>query len=291
MSDHSITPDVQLRQVQLACFEILKKFKQICEKHNLRYYLAYGTLLGAIRHQGYIPWDDDIDVWMPRPDLERFLSIAQEELTEHHVMNYYSIPNNAAFPYRTQLCIEDHRYRVGFQVGNTIKSGYIWIDIMAMDGMPKSALSQKLQCSRFYFWYAVVGLARSSRIGIANPKTRSKMKMIVNRIDHVLGIGKHLDIVKCFDGFKKAKMRYEFDKCEYVHGSTSYYVEKAIFPRVFFEGVRTATFEGEVFSIPFMAEKVLSSIYGEYMKLPPEEKRVRGHFAVIEPMSEVEKDV
>ena len=65
---------------QAVLFEILKEIKVICEKHNLKYFLAYGTLLGAVRHQGFIPWDDDVDIVMYRDEYEKFLKIAKSEL-------------------------------------------------------------------------------------------------------------------------------------------------------------------------------------------------------------------
>ena len=273
--------DPKLRTVQLACLEILKKYREVCEKHGLRYYLAYGTLLGAVRHGGYIPWDDDIDVWMPRKDFERFLKICESELSPY-VINYYSIDNNAAFKYRTQLCIEDHKVRVGFKLGNGIKKGYIWIDVMTMDGMPKNRLLRKLQCRRFSFWYAVIGLARSSRIGASNPKGKKGIKKIAVKINSKLKIGRLIDIKKAFAGFKRTKMRYDFDSSEYVHGTTSYYTDKAVFRREWFDGERSAEFEGELFAIPSGAEKILKSVYGDYMLVPSPEKRGQAHFMLLD---------
>ena len=64
--------ELHLEAIQRIGFELLVEFKQFCEKNGLRYYICFGTLIGAVRHQGFIPWDDDIDVIMPRPDFERF---------------------------------------------------------------------------------------------------------------------------------------------------------------------------------------------------------------------------
>ena len=78
-----------LRKLQLIELENMRIFSEICEKHHLRYYLVGGTMLGAIRHQGFIPWDDDMDVGMPRPDYERFLEIVRSELPEgYSFLNY-----------------------------------------------------------------------------------------------------------------------------------------------------------------------------------------------------------
>lgn len=281
MQDVVEETNTDLRNVQLACLNILKEFRTICEKNSLRYYLAYGTLLGTIRHHGYIPWDDDIDIWMPRPDFERFLSIASQAFKAPYVVNYFSLDNNAAFKYRTQLCIEDHNYRVGFDLGGEIKPGYIWIDIIPMDGMPSGRLAQKLQCLRFSYWYMKIGFVRSSTIGASNIQSKSMFKRLGIWLNGRFGIGKRMDIKQCFQKFKRTKMRYVFDDCGYIHGSTSYYTQKAIFQRSLFEGERKAMFEGELFSIPKGTEEVLTSIYGNYMTPPPISKRGRSHFMVL----------
>ncbi len=280
VNTYGIVTDPKLREIQMACLDILKKYRDVCDKNGLRYYLAYGTLLGAIRHNGYIPWDDDIDIWMPRKDLDKFIKIAEQEMFPY-IVNYFSIDNNAGFKYRTQLCIEDHRHKVGFNLGGTIKPGYIWIDIMAMDGMPDSQLKRKIQCIKFSLWYMIIGFARSSKIGASNERTKSLLKRTGIFINNKLGIGNHIDIKKCFEKFRKTKMRYDFDESNYIHGSTSYYTDKAVFLREWFDGKRTIEYEGELFSIPSGAEKILTSIYGDYMSLPPENKRTRSHFAVL----------
>ena len=79
MSENTETRD-DLRNLQLVELDILKEFLRICQKHHLRYYALGGTLLGAVRHKGFIPWDDDIDVGMPRPDFRRFEEIVKEDI-------------------------------------------------------------------------------------------------------------------------------------------------------------------------------------------------------------------
>ena len=83
----------QLRQLQLYELNLLKTFADICEKNNLRYYMIGGTILGAVRHKGFIPWDDDIDIGMPREDYIRFLEIAQKSLPhQYKILNYKKTP-------------------------------------------------------------------------------------------------------------------------------------------------------------------------------------------------------
>ena len=269
-----------LRNVQCACLEILKKFREVCEKNHLRYYLAYGTLLGAKRHAGFIPWDDDIDVWMPRPDMERFLETCQEQMAPYTI-NFYTIDNDAFIRYRSQPCIEDHARRVGINIGGTIHAGYIWIDIMPLDGMPDSASARKIQCRLFRFWYMIIGFSRSSITGAFNPASKKGLKKFGMLLNDKLKIGKLFPIIKCLDAFEKLRKKYSFEDSRYIVGTTTTYTDKGVFLKKWFEGKRLMEYEGELFSVPSQTEKVLKRVYGDYMKLPPEESRKGSHFQVL----------
>ena len=84
----------ELRKLQLTEIEVLDEIVRICKKHKLQYFLLAGTCLGAVRHSGFIPWDDDIDIGMPREDYEKFLNIALDELDEKYFLQYYKTDEN-----------------------------------------------------------------------------------------------------------------------------------------------------------------------------------------------------
>lgn len=278
MDDYSVNEE--LRNIQKACFLILHKFKEVCNNNGFRYYLAYGTLLGAIRHNGYIPWDDDIDVWMPRPDMIKFLNVAEEQMCPY-VINYYTIKNNASFKYRSQPCIEDQKVKVGFNLGGAIKDGYIWIDIMPLDGMPSNKILQKVRCARFRFMYILIGFARSAKIGAFNKNSKKGLQKIGIVLNEVFRIGKLLNINKRLHKFDKFRTKYSFDETELIIGSTTSYIEKSIFNKEWFDGERCIEFEGEEYKIPSKAELILEKLYNNYMQLPPVDKRVRSHFSIL----------
>ena len=270
-----------LKTIQNVCRNVLSEYIKVCEKHDLRYYLAYGTLLGAIRHKGYIPWDDDIDVWMPRPDFERFLAIGQDELPQY-VVEYYSVENSKAFfRWKPGISIEDQSLKVEFDLDGVKNAGYPWIDVLPMDGMPKSELGRKLDCFRFRVWYGIISFPRAANQGVLDLNNKSKGRRLIIDINEKLKIGKHIDIVKCFDHIKRFRTKYKFDECEYVHGSTGVYTDKAVFRREWFDGVRYGEFEGLRVRIPSGTEQILESVYGDYMTPPPEDKRTQSHFTIL----------
>ncbi len=129
-----------LRELQLKELDILKQTIKIIEDHNLSYFALGGTLLGAIRHKGFIPWDDDVDICMTRPDYEKFLEIAQKELPENLELGYFKTnPNHQKYATR----IIDKNTQV--LRNDSFKDYYvnIWIDIIPLDGIRDNKLKNK----------------------------------------------------------------------------------------------------------------------------------------------------
>ena len=122
----------QLRALQLVELEIMKIFVNICERHQLRYIMIGGTMLGAIRHKGFIPWDDDIDVGMPRADYEKFLQIVRAELpADYDFLNYKQNPEYLRYFSR----IVDTRVKVTNASYTDTLVEHAWIDIFPLDGL------------------------------------------------------------------------------------------------------------------------------------------------------------
>ena len=268
--------DPALRKIQMDCLAILKKFVSVCEANGLRYYLAYGTLLGAIRHQGCIPWDDDIDVWMPRPDMEYLLKNCRQEMLPYQ-LRYYTVDDKT---FRSQPCIKDPSHQVGSNLGGRIKKTSIFIDIMPLDGMPDNKKAREIHCRWFRFWYTVIGFARSSINGAHAPESAKGLKKIGIRLNEKLKVGKLLNFAKCMDAFEKCRKKYSFDASEYVIGATTVYIDKAVFPRNWIVGTRKQRYEDGEFSIPEEAERILEKLYGDYMVPPPENQRNGSHISV-----------
>lgn len=249
----------EIRSIQL---EILKKVSEYCDDNNIRYSLAYGTLIGAIRHKGYIPWDDDIDIVMPRPDYERFIK-SFNMFTSEYTVHSTEIDSNFLYPfakvsYDKSILIED--VEVKYDMG-------INIDIFPMDGVP-SIENSYMKKQNFY----------KNLADFKNVKIRSDRSIFKNII---LILGKvflsWLSLKKINDKMIENSKRYSFDNEEYCCNiSTGYLQDKAI-PKRYIEEYMDCVFENEKFKVSKFYDEWLRSYYGDYMKLPPNEKQITHH--------------
>lgn len=249
---------VPLQAHQNALYTILEEFDRICRILNIRYFLFSGTMLGAVRHQGFIPWDDDVDVVMLRPDYERFLKEAesvldqqryylQKEFSEHWPMFFSKLRLNGT------TCLEKYHPR-----DPKIHQG-VYIDIFPCDNAYDNTLLRKLQ-----FYASKVVIAKS--VYIRGYETDSTMKKLVMQLCRLLP-GKP---------FRKLCHGPGAGKSEYVHvflGGGSRY-EKSLFRREWFSGAVQMPFGEGSFLVPEAYDALLSCMYGDYMTIPPEEDRV-----------------
>lgn len=255
--------------------EIFKVFVEICETYNLQYFCHGGTTIGVIRHQGFIPWDDDIDVLMPREDYERFLKLFPTidknnyELHSPNQEQYYYLPFTKMCDANTTLLEFPH---IPYIIG-------AFIDIFPLDGA--SSESQR----REQDW---LGFRRTANKLMILPKSsRENFKWFFKRIGN-FQIRTALYEIECaFNKRKKlSKVQrklanymtaYAYNESEFVGSYGSQFGVKAFWPKEWFSDYITKDFEGIKVRVPIGYDKLLTQVYGNYMKLPPEEKRVSGH--------------
>lgn len=253
--------DSKLRRLQLCELEILDEFVRICEKHDLQYYLVGGTLLGAVRHQGFIPWDDDIDVAMPREDYDRFAAIAAGELAPQY---FYQCPETDPYYFLTYAKIRKNGTEVCEERFKNAKFHKgVFIDIFPLDFCPAPGLI----CHFLFNVLAVMNYRGqvdsgeiyepyrelSGKIGYALLRVFSPKALVLVR-KKVLSISKRL-------GKQKYAANYP--------GAYGY--RKEVSPCVWFQSGVRVSFEGRHFLAPVAYERLLSRSYGEaYLSLPPE---------------------
>lgn len=254
----------QLKKVEL---DALLHFADFCDKHGLKYFLAYGTLIGAVRHKGFIPWDDDIDTQMPRPDYEKLIRIFNAENAD---TPYRLIEPGSKQAKHTFVKIIDTR-TVKTEPGYDYENGALGVDldVFPIDGTPENdaayaAWYQKLKTT--YRRYRFMKMRFDGGLVW-------RLKLFLHKFPGVF-VGA--------DGyFKKAEKlhaEYPYEQSRYVAsiaadcngiGNRS--------KKENFEGFTLVEFEGYTFKAPVGYDEVLSNLFGDYMQLPPEEKRVTHH--------------
>ncbi len=239
--------------------EDLVYFRDFCDAHNLRFFLSAGTLLGAVRHKGFIPWDGDIDVQMPRSDYDKLVGLWDKyadkskfrcERTDKNMCVRY--PMTVVRNVNT-TCVLSH------SVNDDICQG-VKIDIEFLDGVPKGKLARKINevCAM------LLALLRTERL----PNYTSKPKKIVSKIILTI-LPTHKLRWEASKIFENRLRKYDFDgDYEYVRYSSTPMRKKSAYDKVEY-----ADFEGYKMPIPGGYDEILRAYYGDYMQLPPEDKR------------------
>ena len=235
--------------------DILKYVKSVCEENGLRYYLSYGSLLGAIRHGGFIPWDDDIDISMPRPDYERLILFFKKTKS-----NRFKglLPDNRNYPYHFIKVVDLQTYIEEKDIIEYDNKG-LWIDIFPLDGCSATG---KTLFERLASFFQSCRAAATYKVP-PSKRAGNKAVWILRK-----SIGYNI--------FKKLTIHYSkklpFENADYVaHVPTS---KRYRFPKKLFDDTVDVSFEGELFKAPHDYDAYLSILYGNYMCLPPIDERV-----------------
>ena len=270
--------DKDRRQLQHCCLNILKAVRDVCEKNGLTYYLCGGTLLGAVRHKGFIPWDDDIDIWMPRKDYEKFLNLADNDFPDnYYVMNYtkFSHPEK---PSRHFAQVIDRNAIKVINAGSVNKGEEnAWIDIFPLDGMPGGKLHQKLHYYHYFFLYVFLQISWfDDRVNLykANRPFYEKFAISILKTTH---LGKNWNTCAIIQRIHKMLSKYDYDSSEYVGSLLGRYRDKEIIPKAWFNEKILVPFEDDEFHIPAAYDTILKNFYGDYMTPPKTRAEREGH--------------
>lgn len=244
--------------------EILDEIVRICNKNNLTYFLTGGTLLGAVRHKGFIPWDDDLDIGMPRNDYDKFLELCKTELLDDYIVDNKDT-NPKYYLNFTKIRKKNTIFEQDFQTNYDGPKG-IWVDIFPYDNAisdnPKDIkLQEKIIKSIFAILHYKNGFFLSKKLLYVKKIIGFIFKPINNKI--LLDFQE--EVMKKNN---KKESKYMVSLASTYDLSTELLRKSEYFP------VKKLIFEGKEYDVPNNYELILTRVYGDYMKLPPKEKQV-----------------
>ena len=242
--------------------QILTEVDRVCRAHDIRCYLCDGTMLGAVRHGGFIPWDDDADVCMPRPDYERFMQHAHEWLPKPLEARCYE--TDPTYPGAFGKIIDSSTTLVERE--HYAYVGGVYIDVFPIDGMSGNQLAQKRQWWKYRFYNRIIYL------------------MYRNPYKHGHGVSSWLPLlVRTFvrhksiqNALRKTMLRYNFDQCNLCVNYDD--AQRGLMPKTYYGQPTPILFEGQELMGVEQTDAYLTSTYGDYMTIPPHEDRRQHNF-------------
>lgn len=253
---------------------MLAEFIQKCQENNLRYFLFYGTLLGAIRHNGFIPWDDDIDLLMPREDAERFVELFGEHYSDNAYLDAYNCPRYDSYAPNVRICSESIML-VQMRDGNETRLP-AFLSIWIIDGLPSDEKKKQKHIKQIFKKYSILRFSRSAVLGTLKKNNRTTKEKFFIAVNKAIGLGKIIRPRKAAKAFNETVRKYgisESDEC-FIGWSPR---GKRIFKTEWFLDSAEVQFGDLCCSAPVGYDAMLTMIYGDYMKLPPEGKRLPPH--------------
>lgn len=254
-----------LRKIQLTELEILNEVVRICDEHSLNYFLVEGTLLGAMRHHGFIPWDDDIDIGMPREDYEEFIKLCEQKLDSRFCLQWQNNEKVYWLPF-IKIRMKNTVYDEGSAPKGLVQNGF-FIDVFPLDqSRGLNRLNERIK------GLILLKLAHVSHT--LSFSWDSKRKKKIQSTCKLFNITQK----KCLNLYSKVAHK---QKGNFIVNRGSYYgYKKQTVPIDWYFPPRKEYFEGKLYNVPNCAEKVLTQIYGDYMQLPPESERTPRHAAL-----------
>ncbi|MBU5366298.1 LicD family protein [Enterococcus devriesei] len=258
----------QLQQIEL---DILREFDKLCNDHDLDYFLIGGSAIGAIRHQGIIPWDDDIDVGMNRKDYDKFLEIAKQDFSDNYtVVNNETNPN---FPLmNTRWGLNGTKFKTK-DLKNVPGNFGIFLDIFCFDNVSDDERKMKIQITLAWLYGKLSVLSVVDQPVLYIDGWKKQIILLMSKSVHVIFNLLSLKPTFFYKKAKKYMLKYqneETEKMAYMFEPQRYISvarKKDVYP------TKRIKFESFDAKVPNNIEKFLKKRYGDYMTLPPEEKR------------------
>lgn len=258
--------DIQLKKLQKAILLITDEIDRICRKYNIKYSLVGGSMLGAIRHKGFIPWDDDMDIGMLRQDYDKFLEICKTELNEEFDLQTNTNDQNYVYGFAKILLKDTYLVQFGHEKTKSRKG--IYVDIFPLDNVPEDMSKRKKQRKKNYLYIKMLDRKFTAK-SLKGMPFKKKLAFMI------------LDVMNIFCSQQKLIQKLNSNMILYNESSTEnvcnmagyYGYDRETIPLRYFKKLIQVPFEDRTYYIMADYDAYLTDIYKDYMKLPPVEQR------------------
>lgn len=260
-----------VRKLQLAEIKLIRLFVDICEKEKLTYYMLGGTMLGAVRHKGFIPWDDDADFGMPRPDFERFLKYAPQYIPRGYALRCHTKGSKEHLYYFPKLINTEQAVNITSR--KTACTENVWIDIFPLDGMPDNWVLNRIRQLQLWTLRGLYYLSIFDQMVNIQRINRPWYEKAIIKLCLRFPVQVFFSYEKRWESLDYALKQYPYERSEFIVNLMGGYRFKEMFPKSVFGEGRKYEFEGMLLNGPEDYETYLTQLYGDYMTPPPESER------------------
>ena len=274
-----IQPWERLRKMHIVQIDIIRQFVSICEKEKLKYFIIGGTLLGAVRENGFIPWDDDVDIAMPREDYEKFMEVADKHLDrDYKLLNpkkseeyFYFIP---------RLICSKMKVNNNFYYKKRVED--VSIDIFPLDGMPDPGVKRFAHQVSALFLRALYKFSVFDTYVAVDHAKRTWYERVLVYFCKKLNLQKKFSVSKRLFAYDKCIRKYSYKNSKYLMNYMGAYKYKEMFPKEIFGKGRIYEFENMHLLGPSDSDTYLKQLYGDYMMMPSKREKNKHCIEVID---------
>lgn len=264
-------------KIQQLTLLVLKKYISLCEKHHLRYFFTGGALIGVLRHQGFVPWDDDVDVGMPRSDYNKFVRIMEQGNDDG-----YGICNrDTDFNWHFDMSqFVDLHSDIEIHLAKQTRHAHAWIDVFPLDGLPSNKFKRDLHVQHILLERYLIQIANIN-VQVDSHRKRPWYESAVINLSRILNLQKFLNTDSLLDQLDATLQKFDYDSSNYVGNLLGRYRANEVVPKSYFGNPKEAKFVDIFVNIPEQSNLLQTHLYGDYMRLPPKEKQVAHNVKII----------